>query len=111
MDFFILLVAVCGFCQGFLAFPTIMLAPKITKVVAEIWALSWKERRVTNSLCLVVILIFAALVHLVIARIIIELSDTHEQSLSPGKIWSLFVFIGCISYSLVPGIEWRIRKY
>lgn len=104
------LVAACGFCQGFLAFPTIMIAPKVARAVGEIWAIPWKERRVANTFCLLVIFVFAWLIHSVVAKTFIGLADTHAQSLRPGKIWALFVFIGCLSYALVPGIEWRIRK-
>jgi hypothetical protein len=111
MSFEMGLVAACGFCQGFLGFPTIMLAPRIAKVVADIWAIPWKQRRIANTFCLVVIFIFAWLIHSAIAKTFISMADAHDHSLRPGKFWALFVFFGCLSYALVPGIEWRIRKH
>jgi hypothetical protein len=88
-----------------------MLAPKLAITISDIWAISWKERRIANALCLGVVLLYSALVHLTIAIMFEQLASKHNPSLRPGKTWALFGMIGFASYCLVPGIERRIRWY
>lgn len=91
-----------GLVQGYLSYPTLLWA----RILVDHALLPWKESSLTISkdICLVIILVFLAIIHFVI---IVSIQSMIASPVSFGKTWTLGLFFGLCLYVILPIIEQR----
>ena len=105
----VVFLSLLGFCQGYLGFPTIQFAPIAGRAIASIWSIPQDKKILSTKFTIVVVLIFFGLAHLAIpfayADFFTKVNNHHDRNL-----WVICFMIGVLSFTIIPGIEWRIRR-